>query len=254
MRGGVSVPCPAKVDIVRHDTEFLDSGAWMLSPTYTCARRPHGASHALAPSHHATAPRHATPAHTLLRFHGVRYADFLDRGIAASLTDLFAGASVVEVGAGKGCYAAELRRAPPARPGGSRIGVRAFDGAPNVANLTGGLVTRADLTSPMLSTEPAEWVLCLETAEHIPRAHEATLLRNLHHLNTVGIVMSWSNNAGGNGHVNLRSNEWVARRMRQMGYEHDLAGEITLRRAVRDIHWFRDTLMVFRRRRDVEGG
>ena len=100
---------------------------------------------------------------------------------------------------------------------------------------------------PMRGTPPGEWVLCLETAEHIPREHEATLLRNLHQLNTLGIVLSWSNNAGGNGHVNLRTNEWVAKRFARMGYEHDLNAERALRTAVRDIHWFRDTIMVFRR-------
>ena len=186
-------------------------------------------------------------AHSLVIRAALCRTDFLDRGLAGALTNLFAGASVVELGAGKGCYAAELRRAPPIRPGASRIGVRAFDGAPNVANLTGGLVRRADLTQPMRGTPPGEWVLCLETAEHIPREHEATLLRNLHQLNTLGIVLSWSNNAGGNGHVNLRTNEWVAKRFARMGYEHDLNAERALRTAVRDIHWFRDTIMVFRR-------
>ena len=63
-----------------------------------------------------------------------------------------------------------------------------------------------------------------------------------------GIVLSWSDNAGGNGHVNLRTNEWVRRRFGQMGYEHDERAERALRAAVHDIHWFRDTVMVFRRR------
>ena len=215
----------------------------MIAPTYTCARTP--------PQHRPSARRTLTRPLTRDCCCCSCAPDFLDRGLAAGLTSLFAGASVVELGAGKGCYAAALRRAPPARPGASRIGVRAFDGAPNVANLTGGLVTQADLTRPLVATPPGEWVLCLETAEHIPRAHEATLLRNLHHLNTVGIVLSWSNNAGGNGHVNLRTNEWVARRFRKMGYAHDLAAEAALRKAVSDIHWFRDTIMVFRRQRDV---
>ena len=59
--------------------------------------------------------------------------------------------------------------------------------------------------------------------------------------------MSWSNNAGGNGHVNLRTNEWVERRLARMGYQRDKPSERALRRAVSDIHWFRDTLMAFRR-------
>ena len=110
-----------------------------------------------------------------------------------------------QLGAGKGCYADTLRRSPRRRAGAT---VRAFDGAPNVGALTGGLVERADLTAPLMQP-PAEWVLCLETAEHIPRTHEAQLLANMHGLNTKGIVLSWSNNAGGNGHVNLRTNPWV---------------------------------------------
>ena len=40
MRGGAVVPCPPQVDVVRHDTEALDTGAWVLAPTYTCARSP----------------------------------------------------------------------------------------------------------------------------------------------------------------------------------------------------------------------
>ena len=168
--------------------------------------------------------------------HGVVH--LLDRGLADSLVNLFAGASVVELGAGKGCYADALRRV--------RLDVRAFDGAPNVRDLTGGLVERADLSAPLV-VPPADWVLCLETAEHIPREHEAQLLVNLDRLNTRGLVLSWSNNAGGNGHVNLRTNEWVARRFRKMGYQHDELAERALRQAVKDIHWFRDTLMVFRR-------
>mmetsp|Transcript_6789 Transcript_6789/g.17613 ORF Transcript_6789/g.17613 Transcript_6789/m.17613 type:complete len:290 (-) Transcript_6789:162-1031(-) len=207
MRGGVTVDCPAKVDQVRHDTKVTTSGAWELSPTYTY---------------------------------------FLDRGIVRELTRIFASSSVIELGAGKGCYADALRRAPPIRMGAPQIAVRAFDGAPSVADLTGGLVQRADL-SKELRVPPADWVLCLETAEHIPRPYEDNFIANLDRLNAVGIVLSWSNNAGGNGHVNLRTNEWVEEKMQTMGYKRQRQDERALRQAVSDIHWFRDTLMVFRR-------
>ena len=39
-----------------------------------------------------------------------------------------------------------------------------------------GLVQRADLTA-RLSFGPSDWVLCLEVAEHIPRAHEEAFRR-----------------------------------------------------------------------------
>ena len=112
---------------------------------------------------------------------------------------------------------------------------------------------RADLTKK-LEVAPADWVLCLETAEHIPRQFEDTLLANLHNLNAAGIVLSWSNNAGGNGHVNLRTNEWVEQTFASMGYVRQTTDERALRGAVSDIHWFRDTLMVFRRKRRLFGG
>ena len=101
--------------------------------------------------------------------------------MVTELGNIFEGQSVIELGAGKGCYSDELRRSARLRPGAT---VRAFDGAPNVANMTGGLVKRADLTAP-LDVPPAAWVLCLETAEHIPRTHESQLLANMHGLNTV---------------------------------------------------------------------
>ena len=230
MQGGNTVSCPAQVDLVRHQTEPTASGAWKLPPTYTCALPVSLLARCSLIPAMMTCAINETGAS--------RRTDFLDRGLVRELSRLFAGGSVIELGAGKGCYADELRRA--------RLDVRAFDGAPEVGNLTGGLVERADLSKPLV-VPPADWVLCLETAEHIPRAHEEQLLGNLNRLNTRGLVLSWSNNAGGNGHVNLRTNEWVEERLRTMGYQRDLAGEKGLRRSVSDIHWFRDTVMVFRR-------
>ena len=201
MRGGQEEACPGAVDIDRRDGAVpTASGAWRLQAT--------------------------------------NYTYFMDRGLVAALAKQFAGGSVLELGAGKGCYSAALKRT------GLMTGVRAIDGAPGVAEMTGGLVHTADLTTE-LQLGAADWVLCLEVAEHVPRAFEERLLANWDRHNRRGIVMSWSDNAGGNGHVNIRSNEWVLKRMAAMGYEHDKQAQETLRRSVTDIHWFRTTLMVF---------
>ena len=172
------------------------------------------------------------------------YTYFMDRGLVAALTTLFAGQAVLELGAGKGCYAAYLRS--------HGLSVRAFDGAPGIGTQTRGLVHRADLTSP-LHVARADWVLCLETAEHIPREFEETLLRNILEHARVGVVLSWSNHGGGNGHVNLHTNEWVVDAMAARGFDWDEPTQRTLRGAVSHIHWFRDTVMAFRRR-GVGGG
>jgi len=91
-------------------------------------------------------------------------------------------------------------------------------------------------------------VVCLEVAEHIPREHERRFLANLLRHARRGLVLSWSNNEGGNGHVNLRSNEWVVAAMGRHGFDHDLEAQAALRKGISDIHWYRETLMVFRRR------
>jgi len=61
----------------------------------------------------------------------------LDLGLVASLRTLFGNASVVEFGAGTGCYADALIR--------SGVQVAAFDGAPGISDVTEGLVRHADL-------------------------------------------------------------------------------------------------------------
>ena len=147
MRGGVEEACPDKADIDRRDGAVpTASGAWRLQ--------------------------------------AANYTYFMDRGLVSALAKHFAGGSVLELGAGKGCYSAALRRT------GLMTGVRAIDGAPGVAEMTGGLVHTADLTAE-LQLGAADWVLCLEVAEHIPRAFEERLLANLDSHNRRGIVMSW---------------------------------------------------------------
>lgn len=168
------------------------------------------------------------------------YVYFLDRGLLAAMVGLFEGGSVLEFGAGKGCYTAAFRL--------RGLAARGYDGSPQVAALTDGLVQSADLTVPH-ALDPADWVVCLEVAEHIPRPHEETFLTNLLSHARRGVVLSWSNNEGGNGHVNLRSNEWVAEAMRARQFEHDPDGQAALRHGISDIHWYRETVMVFRRSR-----
>ena len=60
--------------------------------------------------------------------------------------------------------------------------VEAYDGVPDVFDLSHGLVSHADLTVPLLRS-PAAWALCLEVAEHIPKSKEQALMDNLQRLN-----------------------------------------------------------------------
>ena len=163
------------------------------------------------------------------------------------------GSTVVEFGAGHGCYTSFLR--------GRGLRVSAYDGIEGVGGLTHGLVTTADLTL-RLKLPSADWVLAMEVAEHVPRMHsrskqlrsrhnkqavEKQLLANIHRHNREGIVLSWANSASGHGHYNPRSNAYVVHQLAQMGYAHDVRMQDMLRANVSNFPWFRHTLMAFRR-------
>ena len=163
---------------------------------------------------------------------------FLDLGLAEALANVLQGTSVVEFGAGHGCYTSFLRA--------QGLRVSAYDGIQGVAELTHGLVTTADLTL-RLGLPSAGWVLAMEVAEHVPRAHEKQLLANIHRHNREGVVLSWSNSFTGHGHYNPRSNQHVVVQLEQMGYAHDMPMQEALRANVSTFPWFRHTLMAFRR-------
>ena len=103
---------------------------------------------------------------------------------------------VMELGAGMGCYTQYLA---------SRgVPIRAYDGSPTVAQKTDGLVQTADLSRRQSLGPRADWVFCIEVAEHIPPQFEEALLSNVHEHNRKGVVLSWSSlkPPHGNGHVN----------------------------------------------------
>lgn len=171
------------------------------------------------------------------------YTYFLDQRLARALARLFAGQSVLEFGAGLGCYTSALRDSR----GAGLADVRGFDGAPGVAELSEGLVGEADLTTG-LQLGAADWVLSLEVGEHIPRVHEALLLRNLASHSRLGLVLSWSSSRGGRGHVNPRPQSYVVARMAALGFEPDRDAAKRLARAATVAYWIGRSVMVYRRR------
>ena len=110
---------------------------------------------------------------------------FLDRGLLAAMIKLVDEGSVLEFGAGKGCYtAAFLRHGVP---------TRAFDGSAQVAALTRGLVKSSDLTV-LLSFGPSDWVVCLvRVATTLPSLTQTRPSSNIH-------MFRWSSPGGGGAH------------------------------------------------------
>jgi hypothetical protein len=171
------------------------------------------------------------------------YVYNLDVGLVGAITRIVGNHSVLELGAGTGCYTSALLDA------GVRVDA-AYDGVANVHEVTGGLVQHADLTTNLMARamRPSDWVLCLEVAEHIPRHLEGTFLHNIGSLAERGLILSWSNSVKqGNGHVNPRPQEYVEYRLAASGFVLDRNETSRARAAVSTFRWFEATLQVYRK-------
>ena len=171
-----------------------------------------------------------------------KYVYYLDVRLTDELVNFFKAekSDVMELGAGMGCYTYHLQ---------SRgVSIRAYDGSPSIANRTNGLVHTADLSQKMSLGKPADWVACIEVAEHVPPQYEGALISNLQEHNRKGILLSWSSlkPPHGNGHVNPRSEQWVIARFAELGYTVDVKASRQLRQAAQ-LPWFKSDLFVMRR-------
>eukprot|EP00913_Durusdinium_trenchii_P014736 g13824.t1 len=89
-------------------------------------------------------------------------------------------------------------------------------------------------------------ILCLEVGEHVPKPFAPTLLANLKRHATKGLVMSWSDDWEGIGHVNCLSREdFVAFVQDSTGFRLDATATELVRQAC-EIDYIARTLAVFR--------
>ena len=162
----------------------------------------------------------------------------LDLGLARAIAAIAHRRTLVELGAGLGCYSLTLAHC------GVHV-VAAIDGADDVNELSGGVVTRADLTKPTRSA--ADWVMSLETGEHIPSALEAVFLNNTADNARCGVVLSWAvPGQPGIGHVNTRPQAYVVAQMQSRGFEVDANHTQRLRRAA-SLWFLQRNVVVFAR-------
>lgn len=174
---------------------------------------------------------------------GADYHYYIDPGLASGLARLVGvGGSVSEIGAGKGCYSWELRKAG--------IDIHAYDGVPNVFSLTGGMVRNANIcnASSGMHLAKSDWTFCMEVLEHIPATCESSALDLLDATNTKGIVLTWAPPGSvGVGHINERSKEYVTNLLRGRAYYlDDEASKELVASCVENSHFPR-SLAVWRR-------
>jgi|GEM_PF-251849 len=166
-----------------------------------------------------------------------------DPSLAKALADFFQkekAKNVVDFGCGPGNYVKSFRE--------QKIQCEGYDGNPDSAIISNGLVKTVDLAEPFDLKKHFDWVLCLEVGEHLPQKYEKTLIENLDKHNVKGIVLSWAiKGQTGFGHFNEQDNEYVKQMMADYGYENDLEAETNLRKNA-SLPWFQNTIMVFRKK------
>jgi len=172
------------------------------------------------------------------------YAYFLDHGITEEYKRLFKGGDMTELGAGKGCYSAQIKAS------GAVTTAYAYDGANNIEDVTAGMVRYADLTTSPSYLQMANWVLSTEVGEHIPAGTTDKYISTIASTARVGVVLSWAvPGQKGNGHINCRSNEDIIERMSLRNFDIDEEETQRLRTAA-DAPHFKNTVMVFRKATD----
>ena len=146
-----------------------------------------------------------------------------------------------DFGAGVGQYKGALLKECP------NFDYRAYDGAGNVEEYTKGMVKYFDLTLP-LALPKADFVMSLEVGEHVSSKNEGMLIRNMHHHNCKGVILSWGVlGQDGHGHTNNHANEYIIGIFEKLDYVHDVATQQKFRDA--DVYsWFKNSIMVFRRK------
>ena len=211
----------------RDGKERLASGAWTISKDYI-----RNAGDCSDPSDPPS-----------LRWSAGQCSYKLDRKLARCLATFFSGRSVTELGAGAGRYKAFVRAA------GNVTAYAAYDGLPNAAELSGGLVETADLSVDQPSLRRSDWAMSLEVFEHIPRRFEDAVRRNVDRAAGDGIVISWSVMGGSqseHGHVNPKRKTQVRQFLAPIGMVEDRTASASLRRCTTFLY-LRRGIQVFRR-------
>jgi cyclopropane fatty-acyl-phospholipid synthase-like methyltransferase len=122
-----------------------------------------------------------------------------------------------------------------------------YDGNPVTELSSGGTCFVKDLTIPLDLKRKFDWVMSLETGEHLPQEFEMTFIRTLMRHAKKGIILSWAiKGQGGVGHFNEQNNDYIKKIFADLGWLNDVDAENKLKENLMAL-WFAHSLMVFRR-------
>ena len=146
--------------------------------------------------------------------------------------------TIVDFGCGDGDYVNYL-----IKNGFSAVG---YDGNPVTKAVSGGTCFVQDLSVPVDLGTQFDWVMSLETGEHLPKQYEIIFVENLTKHVRKGLILSWAiKGQGGIGHFNEQNNKYIKKIFADLGWNNDIEAENRLREQC-SVSWFKNTIMVFR--------
>ncbi len=121
-----------------------------------------------------------------------------------------------------------------------------YDGNPVTELASGGTCFVQDLSISMDLHHQFDWVMSLETGEHLPQQYERIFIENLIRHVKKGLILSWAvKGQGGSGHFNEQNNDYIKAIFADLGWYNDIKAENQLREKA-TLSWFKNTVMVFR--------
>ena len=170
-----------------------------------------------------------------------------DGGLARHLQCLIGNGTVVDIGAGAGQYGAWFGNCSRPRPRWT-----GYDGAGNVEAISatgppGAFTRRLNLCDNNSIVGVHDWAMSLEVGEHLPSNCIPNFISLLHQSNRKGIILSWSNNPFGKGHISLRSKPEVAAVLAPLGY-YSPTNLSDLIRKTAQMPWLKQNVQIFLRR------
>lgn len=190
------------------------------------------------------------------------FKSYIDLGLTYEIARQLKGMSVIEFGAGDGCYTGALHDLGQPR-------IEGFDSQLDIEARTEGLIKFADPTTHGVTTEVggakvgcADYILSLEMPQHVPTKFESEFLDNLKRHSSRGLIISWPNSArvhitDQQGKefdidrqpigVNFMLEKDVISKIEALGYSHNQTLTKKLRDSSVSIPWLADSVFHFQK-------
>jgi hypothetical protein len=149
---------------------------------------------------------------------------------------------IIDFGCGNGSYVKKFNE--------NGINAFGYDGNPNTPIWGGKNCQILDLTVNFNLYQVNHLSLCLEVGEHIPVKYEKSFIKNLKQNTHMYLIISWGiPGQDGYGHVNCKTNEEVIEKFCKDGQFEYQELESKLFRDSSSFDWFKNTIMVFKRKK-----